>query len=57
MKNSMEVSLKSRKKKVKIEYCNLTPGFISGENHKLKRYMHPDVHCSTLYSSQDMEST
>ena len=22
-----------------------------------KRYMHPNVHCSTIYSSQDMEAT
>ena len=24
---------------------------------KKKRYMHPNVHCSTIYSSQDMEAT
>ena len=24
---------------------------------KSKRYTHPNVHCSTIYNSQDMEST
>ena len=31
--------------------------FQSGEKHNLKRSMHPDIHCSTVYSSQDMEAT
>ena len=30
---------------------------ISRENHNLKRYMHPDIHCSTIYNSQDIETT
>ena len=30
---------------------------ISGENNNLKGCMHPDVHCSTIYNSQDMETT
>ena len=38
---------------------NPTPGHISrkGENFNLKRYMHPNVHSSTIYNSQDMEIT
>ena len=36
---------------------NTTPGHISGENRNTKRYMHPSVHCSTIYSSQDMKAT
>ena len=32
-------------------------GHISGENHNSKRYMQPNVHCSTIYHSQDMEAT
>ena len=28
-----------------------------GENHNSKRYMHPNVHRSTIYNSQDMEAT
>ena len=31
--------------------------YISGENHNPKGYMHPNVHCSTVYNSQDMEAT
>ena len=27
------------------------------ENHNSKRYMHPNVHCSTIYNSQDVEAT
>ena len=29
---------------------------LSGEKHDLKRYMHPNVHCSTVYNSQDVEA-
>ena len=29
----------------------------TGENHNLKRYVHPSVHCHTIYSGQDMEAT
>jgi len=34
-----------------------TPGLIFKENHDLKRYMHPNVHSSTIYNSQAMEAT
>ena len=34
-----------------------TPKRISGENHNLKRYMYPNVHCSTIYNSQDIKAT
>ena len=27
------------------------------EKHGLKRYTHPNVHCSTVYNGQDMETT
>ena len=30
---------------------------ISGQKHDPKEYMHPNVHCSTVYNSQDMEAT
>ena len=38
---------------------NLTPGYISGkdENSNSKRYMHPNVHSSIIYDSQDIEIT
>ena len=32
-----------------------TPVHISRENHNLKWSMHPNIHCSTIYSSQDTE--
>ena len=33
-----------------------TPGYISRENHNLKRHMHPNVHSSTICNSQNMEA-
>ena len=33
-----------------------TLGLISGENANSKRYVHPSVHCSTVYNRQDMEA-
>ena len=30
---------------------------LCGENQNFKRYMHPSVHCGTMYNSQDMEAT
>ena len=36
---------------------NPTPGHISGEKNCLKGYMHPNIHCSAVYISQDMEAT
>ena len=35
---------------------NPTLGHLSGENHNVKTYMHPNVHCNTIYNSQDMEA-
>ena len=35
----------------------VTPGHISGENSTLKRYLHPNIHNSTIYNNQDMETT
>ena len=49
-----------KKKKLKIELIirlsNPTPGHISGEKPNSKRYVHPSVHSSTIYESQDMEA-
>ena len=57
MENSMEVPQKT-KNKVARSSSNPTPGHISisRENYNLKRYMHPYVHSSTIYNSQDMET-
>ena len=56
MKNSIKVPQKS-KNTITIQSSNPTPGYISGENHNLKRYTHPNVHCNTGYNSQDIEAT
>ena len=36
-----------------------TPGYLSKENKdpNSKIYIHPYVHCSIIYNSQDMEAT
>ena len=56
MENS-KVYLKKTKNRVAIWSSNPTPGHTPGQNHNLKRYMHPYVHSSTIYNSQDMETT
>ena len=45
------------KNKTTIWPSNPTPGTISWENHNLKRFMHPDIHCRTIYNSLYMEAT
>ena len=35
---------------------HMTPGHVPGESSNLKRYMHPEVHSSTIYSTQGMEA-
>ena len=52
----MEIPLKI-KTRATIRPCNPTPGHISRGKHDLKGYMHPSVHYSTVYNSQDMEAT
>lgn len=34
---------------------HLTGGHIPGENLNSKRYMHSNLHCNTLYHSQDIQ--
>ena len=43
---------------ITIWSSNPTPGIIFGkdENLNLKRYMHPNVHSSTIYNSLDMDA-
>ena len=52
----MEKTLKT-KNITAIWSCNATTGHISIEKHDPKGYMHLNVHCSTVYNSQDMEAT
>ena len=51
----MEVPKKT-KNRVAVWFSNPTPGHISGENSNSKRYIHPYVHSSTVYNSQNMEA-
>ena len=55
MENSMEVPLKT-KNGATIWHSNSTSGHISRGNHDSKEYMHPNVHRSAVYNSQDMEA-
>ena len=43
--------------KANIRPINHTPGHIPWENHNSERVMYPNVHCSPIYNSQDMEAT
>ena len=44
------------KNKIVILSSFLTPKHISGEKYNSKRYMHPNVHSSIIYNSQDIEA-
>ena len=56
MEKSMEVPLKT-KNRATIWSCNPTPGRVSGENNGSKGNMYPSVHCTTVYNSQDKDTT
>ena len=45
------------KNRTTIWPSNPTTGHIPWENHNSKRDMYHNVHCSTVYNSQDMEPT
>ena len=47
-------SLKT-KNRITIWPNNPTPGHMPRENHNSKRYIHPRIHCSTVYNSQDKQ--
>ena len=51
----MEVPLKTKNRGT-IWPRNPTPGYMSGENHGSKGYIHPDVHCSAVYNTGDKEA-
>ena len=50
------LSSSSNSSRVTIWSSNPTSGHVSRENPNSKRYMHPKVHCRTIYNSQDMET-
>ena len=39
-----------------LEWGAIAFSNITRENYNLKRHMHPTVHCSTVYNTQDMEA-
>ena len=51
--------LKETKNRATIESSNPSPGYTpkKNKNSNSKRYMHSNVHHSTIYNSQDMEAT
>ena len=56
MENSMEVPSKTKNWGT-IWPWNPTADHISRLKHDPKGYVHPNVHCSTVYNNQDMEAT
>ena len=58
VENIMEGSQKT-KNRATIRPSNSTPSYIFDENKNtnLKSYMHPNVHSSITYNSQDVEAT
>ena len=49
--------LKNTKKIFAIWSSSPISGYISRENYNSKKYVHPNVHSSLIYNSQDMEIT
>ena len=49
--------LKKTENRATIWPSSPIPGHISGENHNSKRVTYHNVHCSSIYNSQDMEAT
>ena len=49
-----------KKQKIELPYdpaIQFLGMYVPGENYNSKRYMHPNVHCSTIYNRQDTEAT
>ena len=56
VENSME-NFQKNKNKITILPTNFTTGYISEKNINLERYMHPNIHNTIIYNSQDKETT
>ena len=50
LENNIEGPQKT-KNKTTVYSINPTPGNISGQSFRSKRYMNPSVHCSTIHNS------
>ena len=46
-----------KKLKTELSYYPAILGIYLEKSCNSKRFMHPSVHCSTIYNSQDMEAT
>ena len=56
VENNM-VNFQKNKNKSTILPTNSTTSYISEKNINLERYMHPNVHSTIIYNSQDMATT
>ena len=56
VENSMKV-IKKTKNRTTILPISPASGHITKRKHGPKVSMHPSIHCSTVYNSQDMEET
>ena len=56
MENSVEIPLKIANRTT-LWPSNPTAGHTHWGNQNWKRHLYPNVHCSTVYNSQDMETT
>jgi len=54
---SVKIPQKKTGNRTAIQLSNPTAGHTHQGNQSQKRHMHPSVHCSTVYSSSDMEAT
>ena len=50
-------STQKAKNRVAIQSWSPTPGRIFRQNSNPKRYMHPNVHCSTFHNTRNVEAT
>ena len=58
MENNMQAHQKIENRTY-VQFSNFSTGYLSKENKNtnLKMYMYPYVHCTFVYSSQDIEAT
>ena len=57
VENSMEFSQKTEKQKYHMTQEFYRQVYTQNENTNSKKYMHPNVHNSTIYNSPDVEAT
>lgn len=55
-KKQQELPSLGEKKHVQKSDCAPTPWHISRDNNNLRRPMHPNIHCSTINNSHNLEA-